>query len=253
MLGAAFLMAAVLWAVRPKPDTPAVLAPPVLQPRPAPTIVPDDPFAGSPAASYASGAAAITVPEAKAMGGFPADHVARLYLKTQRMVQAAGLDRKTLLGGAPDAFIATLDRRLRPKFHRSWVVSMAPGSAELVSNVIKVRGQMSARPATRERVKGLDVSVDYLFVCAIRKPGGSGPVKRLVVRLTGTTFHDSGKGERYWWIDQGVSSAPAACNPGDGFIHPEFGNSGPAPSGSPIDPYDQSGPPPAKCQATNRT
>lgn len=106
---------------------------------------------------------------------------------------------------------------------------------------------MSARPARRSGVRGIDVKVDYLFVYAVQKPGQPATVQRLVARLTGTWFLDPGSGGSFWLMEQGVSATPARCRPNDGFIRPtfpEYGGEDPdtEPSGTPIDPYDQSRP-----------
>lgn len=117
LVGAGVATGGVLWVTRDVDDTPPVAAPSGSKDATRPSA-PGDPFAGSPAESYAVGAAGIVVPKATAVGGVPAKQVAGAYARAKRMLVAAGLDRKALLGGAPDAFAGTLDPRKRTSFRK---------------------------------------------------------------------------------------------------------------------------------------
>ncbi len=219
-----------------------------------------DPFAGSPAASYATGPAGLTPPAAGPMGGYSARQVSAAYAATRRMLAAAGLDRQTLLGGRPEAMAKAVDAHTRSYFlknldkkngTRGWVVSLYPGSAELATGAIKVHGTMAAAPATWNRARGLNVKVDYLFVYAIQAPHRPATLERLVVRLSGTAFWSPGDyGPRSW----GSSAAPARCTD-DSWVHPDFGTEGSGhPGGPTIDPYDQSrADPKGVCRTVSRT
>ncbi|WP_345466932.1 hypothetical protein [Actinoallomurus oryzae] len=223
-----------------------------------PTLSATDPFEGSPAASYADGAAGITPPPATATGGLSARNVEAAYARTRKRLVAAGLDRRTLLGGSPDAlaravgpdersyFVNNLNNPDLDKRTRSWAVTFAPNTAALSGPVIKVHGTMSAHPSTVSGVRGAGVRFDYLFVYPIQRPGAPATLERLVVRLSGElVFYSRGgtlHGHTSRWE---VFSDPARCDVRDGFIHPSYHDSAPERSprtGSVRDPYDQSRP-----------
>jgi hypothetical protein len=129
---------------------------------PAAGTPPADPFLGTPAADWADGESGIVVPAAEPAGSFTAAQVASAYQTTRRLLIAANLNTPTLLGGAPTAFADLLTTQQRADFlsalnkkgvnhggyplsTRKWVASFFPGSAELIGNVIKVHGVMSAK------------------------------------------------------------------------------------------------------------
>lgn len=219
-----------------------------------------DPFAGSPAAAYADGAAGITHPPAAATGPFSSRDVVAAYATTTRLLTAAALDRPTLLGGSPDAFaraagpdertyfVKNLNNPDVEKRTRWWLVTFAPHTAGLVGTTIKVNGQMSAHPATEQGVRGVGVRFDYLFVYPIERPGAPRTLERLVARVSGELFYYLSSGALHRHTDDwSVSPTPARCDVRDGFIHPAFDDSAPekvAPSGTPMDPYDRSRPQP---------
>lgn len=223
---------------------------------PAPTVDAADPFAGSPAVSYPDGVMGITSPSATPTGGLSAHDVAAAYATVRTRLAAAALDRPTLLGGAPDAFVRTLGPDERSYFTRNldnpdpaqrtraWVVSFAPRTAELVVPVIKTHGAMSALPTADDHVKGMTVRLDYLFVYAVRRPGAPSTLERLVARITGEVFfHRTGGSLHTYTPHWGVAPTPARCDAGDGFIHPAYADSAPetAPATAPrTDPYDLS-------------
>lgn len=147
-------------------------------------ITADAPFAGSPAEKFGDGADAIVIPPAKRVGRFSARDVTHAYRVTKKILVAAYLDRPTLMGGKPVAyaraldpeqrktFLRLLDHKNQDKNSRSWVVSFGRGEAELVGDVIKVKGSMAARQGKDENGDPeLWVEYTYRFVYAVRKPG----------------------------------------------------------------------------------
>ncbi|GAA3200315.1 hypothetical protein [Actinocorallia longicatena] len=187
-----------------------------------PTLSADAPFLGSPAEDYADGADGVAPPPARAIGGFSAAQVAAAYQGTERTVEAAALDRATLEGAAPAAFLAAIDPAQAAVLGdraRSQVVSLAPGSAELVGERIKVRGTMKAAPATYHGRNGLHVSVDYTFVYALRNPKAPARIMRFRAHLKGTTFEAPGRKTSV--LEQSVTAAPALSG-GDGHLHPDW-------------------------------
>ncbi|WP_283134839.1 hypothetical protein [Rhizohabitans arisaemae] len=223
-----------------------------------PTIDPAAPFAGSPSEKFGNGADAIVIPKAKAVGRYTAKDVAYAYTLTKKILTAAYLDRVTLLDGKPDTFKKLLDPNQRKNFlrdldskdpeknTRGWVASFSPGTAELVGDVIKVQGKLSAAPGKDENGEPeLHVKFDYRFVYAVRKPGTD--------KITRVMYYDRAK-VSFWrnapreplkhWIEGSDESwsAGVECTD-DGFLHPSYpgeASKGTKPSGPAEDPYAES-------------
>lgn len=207
---------------------------------------PNDPFLGSDANGWANGAAGIVAPPAaRPVGGFTAGQVAAAYATTRQLLIAAGLDKQTLLGGQPaalarlltgaqrTAFLAGLHARGvakdgRPLSTRSWVASFAPGTAELVGTVIKVRGTMRAVAITESGRPVLRVEVSYEFAYAVRPPADPADWTHVTARAYGSV--DFAR-----WNDQGGALEPldrtviepvsgVACGavPADGYLYPGY-------------------------------
>jgi hypothetical protein len=250
---------------------------------PVPSLTPRqmtaaDPFAGSPAQSYADGAAAIVAPPAQALSGYSAAEVAAAYLTAKRMLVTANLDPETLRGGSPNAFSALLVNQERTFFvkglntigvgkggyaksTRGWVTSFAPGSTQFVGNVIKVHGIMAATTAFSGGRHLLRVHADYLFVYPVQRPDEPLTMMRVVVQdvvnVDFAQWDDPGGALEAWWNGESGGAAGSRCDVNDGFIHPAFPN-GPAdkvrPSGTPINPYSLSAPAHVGgCRATTGT
>ncbi|QXJ24721.1 hypothetical protein AGRA3207_006103 [Actinomadura graeca] len=241
-----------------RPGDPAALpAPPAIVPVPAPTggVPPADPFAGSPAASYADGEAGLRMPGPRAMNGLSAADLALAYGRVRKLIAAANLDPGTVFGRSPDAFAALLHPGQRRDFRanldragegntRGWLTSFAAGTAEQAAETVKVHGTATAGEASERGADGVLVKADHLFVYAVRSPGRPETVIREVVRRVTEVFvHREGGTVRLWVTGTDTSSAPSACDYGDGFVHPLYpGTPGGTPTGKPVDPYDQSGP-----------
>jgi hypothetical protein len=95
-----------------------------------------DPFAGTPADHWGDGAVGIVLPAAGPVGGYTAAQVESAYVMTRKLLAAAFLDRKTLLGGRPMAFADLLtsqqetwfpDRSLRAGALRGLFSIAVPG------------------------------------------------------------------------------------------------------------------------------
>jgi hypothetical protein len=173
---------------------------------PDPLGPPADPFTGTPADHWADGAAGIVLPAAEPIGPYTKSQVKYAYQTTRAMLAAAELDKQTLLGGAPTAFADVLNSQQRAAFlgglnkvgvdkqgaplsTRAWVMSFAPGSTELIGNVVKVNGTMHAKAVKDSNgVYELDIDVDYLFVYPIEPPHQPGDWMRIVNEV-GWTVH----------------------------------------------------------------
>ena len=243
---------------------------------PSPTLA--APFLGTPAQSYANGAAGMVIPPAHAVGSYSAAQVAAAYQETKRLLIAANLDPRTLRGGRPDAFASLLIPEQRTQFvdqlgvigltsngseksSRSWVTSFAPGGTQLVGSVIKVHGAMHATTGMNGAWHVLRIRADYLFVYAVERPGQPLTLTRVVVRYLVdddfAAYNDPGGSLEPWWRVVTWFDAGALCGVDDGFVHPQFPNEAPGkvqPTGTPVDPYDQSTPAATnRCQRTKGT
>jgi hypothetical protein len=240
---------------------------------PSPTLA--APFLGTPAQSYADGAAGIVIPPAHAVGSYSPAQVTAAYRETTRLLLAANLNLPTLRGGSPDAFanllipmqrsffVARLDRMGGlhgiVRSTRTWVTSFAPGTTQLVGNVIKVHGAMEAGTGVNGGLHALRIHVNYLFVYAVEEPDNPLTLMRIVRQEVGdidfAAYDDPGGPLEPWWL-VGEGTAGARCDINDGFVHPEFSNGPPdkvRPTGAPVNPYSQSKPVPTGCGATTGT
>ncbi|MBT2229013.1 hypothetical protein [Nonomuraea sp. NEAU-A123] len=216
-----------------------------------------DPFAGSPAEKYAEGAAGFVMPKAKAIGGVSKKDVAKALDRTRDLMAAAYLDHKALMGGKPSAFMKLLDREQRVWYRknldrkkpdkddfdsRGWVISFAPKTAQLATDVIKVSGRTTLAKARKYGRTGALLKLNHLVVYAVHRPGQPATTVRLVAHPTGSVFVYREAGELVLWLESwGASSTPARCDVDDAFIHPSYADSAPdavGASGPPSDPYD---------------
>lgn len=216
-----------------------------------------DPFAGSPAEKYADGAAGFVMPKAKAIGVVSKKDIAKALNRTRKLMAAAYLDHKTLMGGKPTAFIKLLDREQRVWFRknldprkkdkndsdsRGWVISFAPKTAQLSTDVIKVNGRTTLTKGRKYGRSGVMVKLNYIITYAVHRPGAPATTIRLVAHPTGSVFVFREAGELVLWLaNWGYSSTPARCDVDDAFIHPSYPDSAPdatVPTGPPSDPYD---------------
>jgi hypothetical protein len=238
-----------------------------------------DPFAGSPAASFADGAAGIVLPTARAHGQFTAAQVAAAYQVVKGLLIAGNLNWPTLRGNKPRAF----GNRLIPQQHqwfygnlartglttkgvartsRLWVTSFARGTTQFVGTVIKVHGlPMSAAAVHSQGRIVLRIFADYLFVYAVEQPGVPASRMRVVARMEYTVdfaqWNDPGGQLEPWAFMVNSSDAGGQCGVTDGYVDPEFPQSSAgsvAPTGKPVNPYDLSIPQrTGSCQRTTGT
>ncbi|MEV4168987.1 hypothetical protein [Nonomuraea sp. NPDC049709] len=211
------------------------------------------PFEGSKAEDWAEGAAGFDMPEAKAVGGLSKKDVAKGIERTRKLLTAALLDRKTILGGKPAAFMELLPPEERSWFRkgltrkgdqttRGWVTSIAPKTAELASDVIKVHGRTKLSSFKQDGRTGAKLETNYIVVYAIQRPGQAETLTRLVKHERGSVLVYREGGEVVVWIqDGGGSVTPARCDVEDGYIHPFYDDSVPdkvGAEGTPTDPYE---------------
>jgi hypothetical protein len=238
---------------------------------------PADPFAGTPSASWSSGAAAITIPPVRARGPYTAAQVRSAYERTRKLLIAANLNWPTLRGGSPAAFeqlliksertqflaglhTTKLDKQGRVENTRAWLTSFAPGGTKFVTTEVRVSGTMSAGTATDSGSEVLRIKVNYIFVFAVEPPGDPADWMRIVVQRYGTvdfTQWDDPGGALEPWFNITGSPAGALCGEGDGYIHPDYPSGPPSsvkPSGKPVNPYSFANPSRLKgCTSTTGT
>ncbi|WP_326821240.1 hypothetical protein [Streptosporangium sp. NBC_01756] len=231
------------------------------------------PFYGSPAEKYAEGAKGLVMPEAKAMGGLSRKEVSAALERAGKLLAASHLDRGVLMGGRPKKLIALLEAEQREWFarnldrrgksrtdSRSWVTSLAPGTAELAVRAIKVDGETRLSVFRDHGRRIVRIKVNYLFVYAIRRPGQPATTMRLVAHSTGTVEAWKDGGRLRFWVAQWNSggTTPARCDVDDGFVHPFYSDSetdekAAAATGAPTDPYSREETHGEGCQLASRT
>jgi hypothetical protein len=262
-VGVVLLLAAAgafAWLQFRHPSTAATGAP--VAPVVADAAPPADPFAGTPANTWADGAAGIVVPAAKPVGHFTAAQVKAAYQTTRKLLVAADLDKPTLLGGAPTAFADLLTSQQRAQFlgglnkkganqggyplsTRRWVMSFAPGSTHLIGSVVKVQGTMSAKSVSDSGTTALAVTVNYVFTYAIEPPGAPTDWMRFLAHQYGSfdfaPWDDPG-GALQPWDQTIIGHAGLRCGSTDGYLHPDYpseraSGAGGTQSGPGLNPY----------------
>ncbi|WP_030864436.1 hypothetical protein [Streptomyces sp. NRRL F-2747] len=221
-----------------------------------------EPFKGSPALQWADGAAGIEVPEAQAVGGMSKEQVADALEKAKQFLVSANLDPATLRGERPAAALELLDPKLEDELSRvegsltaptkendplHLFTRVKPTELKPAGDVVKVRGRMWVEPG--KEAGQANVLADYTFVHPfVKAKAGAEEVERTIVRREITfSVADPRKWQatagKIWLEKYNVDLANSACDVHDGYLHPVFSDdarTGPAPSGTPVDPYDRS-------------
>ncbi|MEU4325290.1 hypothetical protein [Nonomuraea dietziae] len=202
------------------------------------------PFEGSKAESYPNGAAGLVMPPAKAMHGLSKKDVAAALKRVKALMAASHLDVPTLMGGRPKAFADLLPPEERAWFRknldrtrgfaakddfntRAWVHSFAPKTAELATPVVKVKGKTTLGRYSDAGRTGVKISMSYVFVYAVQRPGQPWTRHRVVSHHVGEAHVYREDGELvvwvYNWNTGGVT--PARCDVDDSFVHPFYPDS----------------------------
>lgn len=251
-----------------------------------------DPFAGSPAEKYPTGADGIVPSPAKALRGYSIADDAKLESQAKQFLVAANLDPAVLKGGLPDAALDMIDPGLlsgRPEDPNESLRDALRGDLAhptskndptnlftrfratdtvLATDVVRVEGKMDSSLDAKGR---LQVTAKYLFVYAVRPAGRPDvPATRVIIRRE-VTLKAPPDPEKYQvtagkidLAEWSSSHTGMPCGADDGFFHPEFdvqteatsGASSAAPEqikGS-VDPYNLDAPLSADaCDAATRT
>ncbi len=144
---------------------------------PAGTMLdPAKPFASTPVARWADGAAGIVVPPAEAVDGFSAEQVTETTRSVRDVLVASRLDPRLLVQHDPAGYLALLApdarRQLEPLFggrepEVQSLVSLVAGGNELLPVEAKVSGTMSVRAGDPGE---LVVHTNYVFAYAFEPP-----------------------------------------------------------------------------------
>ncbi|MEU8825786.1 hypothetical protein [Streptomyces sp. NPDC048636] len=222
----------------------------------------DEPFRGSPAARWASGAAGITVPKARAVGWMSEAEVGRALARSRDFLVASGLDRGVLRGERPEKAIALINPHqkdvqdlLKTAFHTPSEKNdplllfsrFQPSRTNLVGDVVKTRGRLTYREGKRG---ALQVTADVTFVYPVTRADAVGDdeiVRTIVRRELVLNWDDPAKvitePGRFSIVSYKYDMTNGGCGAPTGYFTPPFGTDRRADDTGPeVDPYDRSAP-----------
>ncbi|MEH6373745.1 hypothetical protein V7793_05205 [Streptomyces sp. KLMMK] len=222
----------------------------------------EEPFRGSPAAGWASGAAGITVPEASAVGWMSTAEVERALASSRDFLVASGLDGGVLRGERPEKAIALINphqkdvqdllntafRAPSEKNDPLFLFSrFQPSRTRLVGDVVKTRGRLTYREGERG---ALQVTADVTFVYPVTRAdaGGDGEIVRTIVRRELVLSWDDPRKVitepgTFSIVSHKYDMTNGGCGAPTGYFTPPFGTDRRADkTGTEVDPYDRSTP-----------
>ncbi|MEW2221112.1 hypothetical protein AB0939_17765 [Streptomyces sp. NPDC006990] len=222
----------------------------------------DQPFRGSPAARWASGAAGITVPKAETVGGMTAAEVERALDRSRDFLVASSLDRGVLRGEHPEKAIALINPRQKdvqdflstafrsPSEKNDPLLLFSrfqPSRVHLVGDVVKTRGRLTFEQGERG---ALQVTADVTFVYPVTRAEADGDdeiVRTIVRRELVLSWDDPDKVRTepgtFSIVSYKNDMTNGGCGTPTGFFEPPFGTDQAADGDGPdIDPYDRSAP-----------
>ncbi|MFE9779685.1 hypothetical protein ACFYPA_16165 [Streptomyces sp. NPDC005775] len=221
----------------------------------------DEPFRGSPAASWGDGVAALPLPEARATGWMSKAEVARALERSRDFLVASSLDPEVLRGERPTKAIALLNPHqkdvqeyLTAAFSKpnadddplKLFSRFAPSKVRLVGDVVKTRGRITYREGKRGAV---EVAADVTYVYpVVRAAEGSDEVTRTIVRREVVMGWDDPakiiiEPGTFSLVSRRSDTANGGCDNHTGFFLPEFAAERAVtvgPRGDEVDPYDRS-------------
>ncbi|MBF6049513.1 hypothetical protein GO001_30725 [Streptomyces sp. NRRL B-1677] len=242
----------------PSANHPAQVSPAEAAQRP--TV--DEPFRGSPAASWAGGAEGISVPKAGAVGWMSAAEVERALARSRDFLVASGLDRGVLRGERPEKAIALINPHqkdvqdlLKTAFRAPSEKNdplllfsrFQPSRTHLVGDVVKTRGGLTYREGERG---ALQVTADVTFVYPVTRAdaGGDDEIVRTIVRRELVLSWDDPdkvitEPGTFSIVSYKYDMTNGGCGAPTGYFTPPFGTDRRADgSGKKVDPYDRSAP-----------
>ncbi|MEU9923502.1 hypothetical protein AB0H51_19765 [Streptomyces griseoluteus] len=220
-----------------------------------------DPFRGSPAAAWASGAAGITMPkQARAVGWMSAAEVERALTRSRDFLVASSLDRGVLRGERPEKAIAQINPHQKDVQHLLKTAFRSPDEkndplllfsrfqparAHLVGDVVKTRGALTYREGEHG---ALQVTADVTFVYPVARTGGDDEILRTIVRRELVLSWDDPdkvitEPGTFSITSYKYAMTNGGCGTPTGYLVPPFGPDRHADgSGKEVDPYDRDTP-----------
>lgn len=220
-----------------------------------------DPFRGSPAATWASGAAGITMPkEARAVGWMSAAEVERALARSRDFLVASSLDPGVLRGERPEKAIALINPHQKDVQHLLKTAFRTPGEkndplllfsrfqpsrAHLVGDVVKTRGALTYEEGERGALK---VTADVTFVYPVARTGGDDDILRTIIRRELVLSWDDPdkvitEPGTFSITSYKYAMTNGGCGTPSGYFVPPFGPDREADeSGKEVDPYDRDSP-----------
>ncbi|MET9532502.1 hypothetical protein ABZY02_18365 [Streptomyces sp. NPDC006649] len=225
-----------------------------------PTV--QEPFRGSPAAGWASGAAGISVPKAGAVGWMSAAEVERALARSRDFLVGSGLDREVLRGARPEKAIAQINPHQKdvqdllktafrtPSEKKDPLLLFSrfqPSRTHLVGDVVKTRGRLTYREGERG---ALQVTADVTFVYPVTRAhaGGDDEIVRTIVRRELILSWDNPdkvitEPGTFSIVSYKYDMTNGGCGAPTGYFTPPFGPDRRADeAGTEVDPYDRSAP-----------
>ncbi|ANW22130.1 hypothetical protein [Streptomyces clavuligerus] len=224
---------------------------------PAQRPTPDEPFRGSPAERWASGADGIALPGARATGWMSTAQVGRALERTRDFLAASNLDPGVLRGERPARAIALINPRQRDTAEYLSAAFRAPDEkndplllftrfdsdrVRPVGDEVRTRGRVTYEEGDRGALR---VTTDVTYVYPVtRVPDGGEVVRTIVRREVVLEWNDPAKvitkPGTFSLVSYSVDTTNGGCGAVVGLLTPEFGGrpagvgEGPA-----VDPYDR--------------
>ncbi|MFJ9417313.1 hypothetical protein ACIRPT_24450 [Streptomyces sp. NPDC101227] len=222
----------------------------------------NEPFRGSPAARWASGAAGITVPTAGSVGWMSAAEVEQALARSRDFLVTSGLDRGVLRGERPEKAIALINphqKDVQHLLHTAFRTPSAkndplllfsrfqPSHTHLVGDVIKTRGRLTYQEGKRG---ALQVTADVTFVYPVTRADESGDdeiMRTIVRRELVLSWDDPDKvitePGTFSIVSYKYDMTNGGCGAPTGYLTPPFGKDRQTDQAGPeSDPYDRSAP-----------
>lgn len=220
----------------------------------------DDPFRGSPAATWGDGVDALTLPAARATGWMSKAQVAQALERSLDFLASSNLDAGALRGERPEKAIALINPH--QKDVQDYVAGafgapgaendplklfsrFAPSKVRIVGDVVKTRGRITYREGKRGAV---EVTADVTFVYpVVRAAEGSDEVARTIVRREVVMGWDDPakiitEQGTFSLVSYRSDTANGGCDNHTGYFVPEFAAERAVSDGSGegdvVDPYD---------------
>ncbi|MFJ7064526.1 hypothetical protein [Streptomyces sp. NPDC101115] len=222
----------------------------------APEPVPDagpptvaEPFRGSPAASWADGAAGIELPQAEAVGGMSKNQVAVALDRVKEFLVAANVEPGMLRGEQSLLASHLLDGRdgvregvrswlERPDFEQRnplWLFTRFDPAESRLIGPVKIRGAMTFEAGDEPGVVRIRAVYAFVYPLADAVPGRDRATRAIVRRDVTFEVDDTDPGAltpaEYQYVVFNHD-----CGAFDGVVHPWFGGEGTTP-GRGADPY----------------